>query len=257
MISFSAAACLTALILLSALFKRSTRPSLTMIRGPKSPSFVLFPSLQLLELLRRPVGEADFARQRQYGKVVQIKSIIGFQPQLRLEKPQEDRLLITDHEAVQRVFNTTIYTYSKLPNFRIIARMFNGKGLLLSRGEDHRRQTIASSNDQSVVIDVIPWISRGVLDAIGHAIFDVQFGTIHDDSYPSQKNVAKELVREKADALLLVSLVDYLAVEAANAKKKLSVSTDALARNPKVQFRLRDEIRKMEATIRARGDLRL
>ena len=41
MIYSSAVAGLTALILLYALFRRFTRPSLSMIRGPKSPSFFL------------------------------------------------------------------------------------------------------------------------------------------------------------------------------------------------------------------------
>ena len=63
MITPSAAAGLIALVLLRVLFKRFTRPSLSMIRGPKSPSFflgrVLSPSSQLntsLSLLRQFAG---------------------------------------------------------------------------------------------------------------------------------------------------------------------------------------------------------
>ena len=68
-------------------------------------------------------------------------------------------------------------------------------------------ETIGSSNGESVVINVVSWLSRGALDAIGHgmitlsfplkfkfilrtvsiAAFDVQFGTIEDDSHPLAK----------------------------------------------------------------------
>ncbi|KAF8557928.1 cytochrome P450 [Imleria badia] len=357
----SAVAGLTALLLLYALYKRFTRPSLSMIRGPKSPSFIFG---NLLELLQRPVGEADFAWQSQYGNVVRFKSVLG-----------EDRLLVTDPKALQKMLSTSAYNYSKLPNLRVISRMLNGKGLFWADGEDHRRQrsillpgfatkesraffpifkdcadsvsmrwleTIGNENGQSAVINVLSWLSRGTLDAIGHAAFDVQFGTIQDDLHPLVKkyknyigdvfclppatqifvqaaakhipvwilqwvadngprprlarahdvktmvtSITKELVREKADALLqgkgsqdIFTLLIKANMDA-NAKIKLTdeellsqmrtlliaghetTATSIsfilleLARSPQVQSRLRDEIRKTEAAVYARGDSQL
>ncbi|KAF8131862.1 cytochrome P450 [Boletus edulis] len=361
MIYSSAGAGIGALILIFALFRRFTRPSLSVIRGPQSPSFIFG---NLLELFQRPVGEADFAWQSQYGNIVRFKSVLG-----------EDRLLVTDPEALRRMLNTSTQTYSKLPNYRIVSRMLHGTGLLWADGEDHRRQrsimlpgfgmneckeflpifkdcaeaismkwleTIGSSDSRGLVIDVLAWASRGTLDAMGHAAFDVQFGAIEDDLHPLAKkyknylgdifglpsskqiflqaaskyipacilqwllengsntrlvrardvrttvtSIAKELVREKADTLLQGrgnTDIFTLLVKAnmdANAKKKLSdeellaqmrtllisgyetTSTAVvfilleLARHPKVQSKLRDEIRKTEATIRARGDPQL
>ncbi|KAG6382164.1 cytochrome P450 [Boletus reticuloceps] len=379
MIYSSAAAGIGALILIFALFRRFTRPSLSVIRGPQSPSFIFgkdFPPSQfarsylsaltrnLLELFQRPIGEADFAWQSQYGNVVRFKSVLG-----------EDRLLVTDPEALRRMLNTSTQTYSKLPNYRIVSRMLHGTGLLWADGEDHRRQRsimlpgfgmneckeflpifkdcaeaismkwleiLGSSDSRGLVINVLAWVSRGALDAIGHAAFDVQFGAIEDDLHPLAKkyknylgdifglppskqiflqaaskyiptcilqwllengsntrlvrardvrttvtSIAKELVREKADTLLQGrgnTDIFTLLVKAnmdANAKKKLS-DEELLAQMrtllisgyetylhcgclypigacaaSQVQSKLRDEIRKTEATIRARSDPQL
>ena len=67
-------------------------------------------------------------------------------------------------------------------------------------------EAIGSGSGQSVVINVISWLSRGALDAFGHgmlllfpleyrfklctisiAAFDVQLGTIQDESHPLAK----------------------------------------------------------------------
>ncbi|KAF8434320.1 cytochrome P450 [Boletus edulis BED1] len=360
MFSSSAAAGLISLILGYTLFKHFTRPSLSMVRGPPSPSFVFG---NLLELFQRPVGEADFAWQSQYGNIVRLKSILG-----------EDRLLISDPKALHKVLNTSTYGYPKLSNLRVLSRTINGKGLLWADGEDHKRQrsimlpgfglkeckaflpiskdcadsismkwmeTIGNSDGQGVVINVLDWLSRGSLDAIS-AAFDVQLNTIENDLHPLAKKyksfladvfglpspkqifilaaskfvptrilqwladngssprlarvrdlkvmvtgIAKELVREKADALLqgkgntdIFTLLIKANMDA-GAKKRLSdeellaqmrtlliaghETTAAtisfilleLARHPRVQSRLRDEIRKTETTIRARSDPQL
>ncbi|KAF8557917.1 cytochrome P450 [Imleria badia] len=361
MISSSTAIGLSAIILLYAVFKCFTRPSLSMIRGPKSPSFIFG---NLLELFQRPVGEADFAWQNQYGNIVRFKSVLG-----------EDQLLVTDPKALLKVLSTSSYRYSLPPTLRVISRMLNGEGISWADGEDHRRQrsimlpgfgpneckaflpifehcaesisikwleAIESGNGRGVEVNILSWLSRAALDAIGHAAFDVQFGTIQNDAHPLAKmyrnlfadvfglppaneifvqaalkhipmlilqwivdisssprvarvrdvntmvtSVAKELVWEKADALLqgkgnrdIFTLLIKANMDA-NAKKKLSDEellsqmrtllmagheTTAttiswmileLARNPKVQSRLRDEMKKMEATIQARGDPQL
>ncbi|KAH0828945.1 cytochrome P450 [Lanmaoa asiatica] len=329
----SAVAGLTALVLVHVLFKRFTRPSLSTIRGPKSPS--LFSSVWQ----RRSVQGCLWS------KFTHTAISYWYHPQLYLDKPQEDHLLVTDPKALQKMLNTSAYDYSKLPNLRVISRMLNGRGILSAEGEDHKRQRnimlpgfglkgsreflpifrecaecisikwleiIGNNNGQNVVLNVRAWVSRGALDAIGQAAFDVQFNTIRDDSHPLAKtyenflgdifglppakqifmhaasryipmgilqwilghasnsrlarardgknavtDVAKELLREKADALLqgkdnwdIFTLLVKANMDA-NAKSKLT-DEELLA-----QMRLRDEIRKTEANIQARCDPQL
>ncbi|KAF8130331.1 cytochrome P450 [Boletus edulis] len=359
MISSSAAVGLvTVLILVYALFKRSARPSsLSMIRGPPSPSFIFG---NLLELFQRPVGETEFAWQSQYGNVVRFKSILG-----------GDQLFISDAKALRKMLNTAGDNYVKLPSENVVKGMISGKGLLWADGEVHKRQksivlpgfgskeckaflpifkdcadsistkwmeTIESSNSQGVVINVLDWLSRGALDAVCRAGFDVDFNTIQDDSHPLGRryrnyfrdlfavpsaeqifmqaalryipegiiqwlidngpgsrlararevtnvvgDLAKEMVQERATALLerkgdmdIFTLLLKANMDA-NAKKRLSdeellaqirtillagqESTGTttsfilleLARNPKMQSMLRDEIRRTEAITRERG----
>ncbi|KAF8438608.1 cytochrome P450 [Boletus edulis BED1] len=359
MISSSAAVGLTALILVYALFKRSTRPSLSMIRGPPSPSFIFG---NLLELFQRPVGEAEFAWQSQYGNVVRFKSILG-----------GDQLFISDAKALRKILNIAGDNYVKPHSQNVLKRMLAGKGLFWANGEVHKRQksillpgfgskeckaflpifkdcadsistkwmeTIESSNSQGVVINVLDRLSRGALDAMCHAAFDVQLNTIQDDSHPLGRkyrnyllvrdlfavpsaeqifmqaslkyipegivmwliengpgsrlarmrdvtnvvsDLGKEMVQERATALLeskgdtgIFTLLIKANMDA-NAKKRLSdeellaqihtlllagqesIGTTTsfilleLARNPKIQSMLRDEIRRTEATTRERG----
>ncbi|KAN0081681.1 Cytochrome P450 [Tylopilus felleus] len=279
--------------------------------------------------------------------------------------------MVTDPKALQKILNTSSDNYSKLPNIRAVSRMLNGKGILWADGEDHKRQRsvllpgfgskeskaflqvfkdcadaicvrwmeIIGNCDGRTVIDITSWLSRGALDSIGQAAFDVQLGTVQDNAHPLAKkyenylgdifglppakqifiqaaskyipthiyqwmldngsnprlarardvkntvtDVAKELVREKGGALLQGkgnTDIFTLLVKAnmdANAKIKLSDEellaqmrtllvagheTTAttmswilfeLARHPKIQSRLRDEIRNTEAIVCARGD---
>ncbi|KAG6370177.1 hypothetical protein JVT61DRAFT_12324 [Boletus reticuloceps] len=193
-----------------------------MIREPQSPSFIFG---NLLELFQRPIGEADFAWQSQYGNIVRFKS--------------EDRLLVTDPEALRRILNTSTQTYSKLPNYRIASRMLHGTGLLWADSISDFQpvcimlpgfgmneckeflpidcaeamsikwlEIIGSSDSRGfVTINVLAWVSRGALDAMGYgrvaslfnlrvnlncvhtstAVFDVQFGAIKDDLHPLVK----------------------------------------------------------------------
>ncbi|KAG8220520.1 cytochrome P450 [Butyriboletus roseoflavus] len=361
MISSSVVVGLTALALAYTLLKRYTRPSLSKIQGPKPSSFLLGESRNLLELFQRPVGLTDFEWQSLYGNVVRFKTVFG-----------GDQLLLADPKALQWIFNTAAYSYPKQPNLRVISRMVNGQGLIWADGEDHKRQrkiilpgfgvpeskaflstfkgcaeamctkwmeVIGSSDDQKVVFNIPEWISRGTLDAIGQAAFDVQFGTVHNDEHPLYKKynnmlsdvfghpsatqifvqaaskyiplsvlewvadhgsnprlkrareakkavteVAKEMVREKTETLLageggrdIFSLLVKANMDTETKNKmteeevlsqmrtilfaghettsnSLSWIILELARHPKMQSRLRAEIRKTEAVVRARGD---
>ncbi|KAG9312341.1 cytochrome P450 [Chiua virens] len=324
-----------------------------MVRGPKSPSFIYG---NLLEVFQRPAGEADFRWQNLYGRVIRFKGVFG-----------EDRLMISDPRAVHKILHTSDYTYCKLQTSRVISRLLNGKGITWSDGDIHKRQksimlpgfgpketkefspifkqcaesittewleTIGNSNDERVILNVLDWLSRGALDIIGQAAFDVQFDTFSlagspgcssnltpvatssvlppanqiffqaaamyvpvwilewiTDHSPHPRlvrarnakimvtEVARQLVREKADALLqgkgnrdIFTLLVKANMDA-NAKHKLSdeelyaqmrallitghettANTTSfilleLARHPKVQSSLRDEIRKTTGTV--------
>ncbi|KAF8434330.1 cytochrome P450 [Boletus edulis BED1] len=253
--------------------------------------------------------------------------------------------------------------------------MMNGKGIVWADGEDHRRQrsvmlpgfgqkeskelfpifkdyadaisvkwleTIGNSNSESVVIDIVSWISRAALDSVGHAAFDVQFNTIQDNAHPLAKmyknhfgdlfgllpakqifmqaaskhiptwilywladngpsiriarardakitmtNIARELVQQKANALLqgkgTTDILSLLVKANMDATEKMKLSEEEMlaqmrtlltaghetvtttmswmlleiARHPKVQSRLRNEIRRTEAVVNVRGDSQL
>ncbi|KAG9312334.1 cytochrome P450 [Chiua virens] len=351
---------LTALVFVFvyALFKRLSRPSLSNIRGPKSSSFLLG---NLLELFQRPVGDTDFEWQKLYGNVVRFKTVFG-----------ANQLLVSDSKALQRMFNTSAYSYPKQPNLRVLSRMVNGKGIVWADGEDHKRQRkillpgfggpesraflnifkgcaeaisakwmeiIGDSGEQEVVLNIPTWLSRGALDAIGQAAFDIQFDTIQNDQHPLARiynnmlsdifghpstaqifiqatskyfplwilewmtdhgsnprlqrareakrvatDISKQMVQEKAESLLagkdrrdIFSLLVRANMDA-DAKDKMTeeellaqmrtillagheTTSNSLgwillelARRPKIQTKLRTEIREMEAVIRARGD---
>ncbi|KAF8549103.1 cytochrome P450 [Imleria badia] len=154
----------------------------------------------LLQMLQNPVGEADFAWQGRYGNTVPIKSILG-----------EERLIVTDTKALQRMLNTSLDKYPKPPNLRAPSYALNGRGVAWAVGKDHKRHRgimhpgfgpkgskaflpvfkdcagVLSAKWDDVLGGSQQWLSRGALDAIGRAAFDVQFGTLQDDSHPLAK----------------------------------------------------------------------
>ncbi|KAF8995462.1 cytochrome P450 [Cyathus striatus] len=183
--------------LLYALYRRYTRISVSHILGPESESFFLG---NLPELFQSQVGVPDFKYQRLYGDIVRLKGPFG-----------EDRLLISDPKALQYIFHTSGYGFLKWPERTEISRILMGRGLLWADGEIHKRQRkvmlpgfgapeskafvpifrrvgaeltaqwsdiLASSIDQSAVLNVASWLSRATMDSIGEAAFDYQFGAL-------------------------------------------------------------------------------
>lgn len=51
-----------------------------------------------------------------------------------LTELQEERLLVADPKALQKMLHTSAYTYPKLPNLRAIFRLINGQGILSANG---------------------------------------------------------------------------------------------------------------------------
>ncbi|KAF5321513.1 hypothetical protein D9619_001359 [Psilocybe cf. subviscida] len=182
---------------LYAIYQRVTRISVSFVPGPEPESFALG---NLPELFQSQVGEPDFKFQRLYGDVTRIKGPFG-----------EDRLLISDPKALQYIFHTSGYNFLKWPERTEISRILMGRGLLWADDEIHKRQRkvmlpgfgapesksfvpifrrvaseltaqwtdiLASSPDQSAVINVATWLSRATMDSIGEAAFDYQFGAL-------------------------------------------------------------------------------
>ncbi|RDB25056.1 Leukotriene-B4 omega-hydroxylase 3 [Hypsizygus marmoreus] len=189
----------TLLAALYKLYQRVTRISIARVPGPEPESFLLG---NLPEYFQSQAGEADFKWQAEYGDVVRLKAPFG-----------EDRLLISDPKALQYVYQTSGYNFSKQPERRELSRVVSGRGILWAEADDHKRHRkvmlpgfsgpeakgfaslfsakaaklgekwkdiIASSPDQSSVLDMPSWTSRATLDAIGEAAFDYEFGAMEN-----------------------------------------------------------------------------
>lgn len=215
------------------IYKRWTRISISQVPGPESKSFLYG---NLPELFQAQAAEVDFKWQRMYGDVIRIRAPLG-----------EDRLLISDPKALQHIYHTTSYSFSKPPSRVEISRLIFGPGLTNVDGDDHKRHrkvmlpgfggpesksffptffacaekmsqkwkdSIEISQDQSAVLDAASWISRATLDAIGQAAFDYQFGALDD----SDNALAKAYTNLFFDifgtmtkgAILSLSIMDHL-----------------------------------------------
>ncbi|KAL4269205.1 Cytochrome P450 superfamily protein [Pleurotus pulmonarius] len=193
----------TLVALLQALYRRYTRISIRHVPGPPSDSFLLG---NMREFHHRPVAEADFKWQEEYGNIVRFKAAFG-----------EDRLLVMDPKALQYIYQTAGYNFPKPKERREMSRIISGSGILSAESSDHKRHRkvllpgfggpesrafwpifygyatqltskwkdiISSSPNQEVVVDIPRWTSRAMLDAIGEAAFDYQFGAMENAETP-------------------------------------------------------------------------
>ncbi|THV06716.1 cytochrome P450 [Dendrothele bispora CBS 962.96] len=181
------------------IYKRFTRISISHVPGPEPETFVLG---SLPELFQSQAASADFKWMDQFGDVIRVKGIFG-----------EDRLLVSDPKALQYIMHTSGYNYPKWPERTEISRVLMGRGLLWADGEIHKRQRkamlpgfgapesksfvpifnkmagqltaqwsdmLASSPDQSAVLNVASWLSRVTMDSLGEAAFDYHFGALEE-----------------------------------------------------------------------------
>ncbi|KDQ64101.1 hypothetical protein JAAARDRAFT_201503 [Jaapia argillacea MUCL 33604] len=336
---------------------RFCRNSLSDIPGPKPESFLLG---NMRQLQQGKAGEADFQWMNTYGGIIRIKIPFG-----------EDALIVTDPKALQYILSTSGYSFIKPLDLVEIARALMGVGLVTVDGDVHKRQRklmlpafgtpetkaffpvfrsvseqLISMWNESVsneggraVLDVLSWLNRAALDAVGEAAFDYKFGALHESdnelgraynnlfadafatpsalkvfadsttkwippsvlrviyknlpapglkrirsTYALAEKVARHLVESKRESFLRgKSSRDVLSIlvhanSSTNPAARLSESemyaqmrtmilagheTSAnsltwtlweLAKNPKMQLRLRREIRDAEVAVRQRGD---
>ncbi|KIM58519.1 hypothetical protein SCLCIDRAFT_16779 [Scleroderma citrinum Foug A] len=189
--------CLVSVV--SIIYRRFSRVSLSQIRGPKPASYLLG---NLVELYQSQAGEPDFRWQGLYGDIIRIKGILG-----------EDLLMVADPKALQWICATAGYDFPKSPERRVQSLFMNGKSIVWVEGDDHKRHrkilspgfgvpesreflavarasaeamtakwmdAIQTNSDGRAVLDFASWISRATLDAIVEASFDVRLNCIQD-----------------------------------------------------------------------------
>ncbi|KAJ2931308.1 hypothetical protein H1R20_g5845, partial [Candolleomyces eurysporus] len=154
----------------------------------------------LCEIFQSQAGVPDFKYQELYGDVVRVHGLFG-----------EHRLMISDPKALQYIIHTSGYAFPKWPERTEISRVLMGRGLLWADGDIHKRQRkvmlpgfgesksfvpifrrvaaeltaqwtdiLASSRDQTAVLNVASWLSRATMDSIGEAAFDYHFGALQN-----------------------------------------------------------------------------
>lgn len=249
------AAGFVALAIVYEVYRRYSRISLADVPGPESASFVMG---NLKELYQGQAAEADFKWQAQYGNIVRFKGSFG-----------EDRLMISDPAALQYIFVKSGYRFPKPHDLRVLSQMINGKGIIWTEGDDHKRQrrvvlpgfggpeskaflllfkncaeslsnkwmeTISNSNEGLVVLNIPAWLSRATLDAIGEAAFDVRFGSIDNNESAlarSYRNILTDVFGSPSDKqVLFQGIATYI-------PPRILEYLGKMGKNPRIR-RLRD-----------------
>jgi cytochrome P450 len=189
------------LVALYALYRKLVYNPIADLPGPEAESFILG---NLRQYFQSQAGEIDYKWQEAYGDVIKFNGPMG-----------EHRLMISDPKALQYIYQTAGYTFAKQFERREISRLMAGRGVLWADGPDHRRQRrimnpafgaheskafvplfthyasklsnkwrdiLATSPDSSQVFDMVHWISRATLDAIGEAAFDCHFDSLENST---------------------------------------------------------------------------
>ncbi|KDQ63627.1 hypothetical protein JAAARDRAFT_385142 [Jaapia argillacea MUCL 33604] len=168
------------------------------IQGPPS-SFFLGNELDINH--QDQVGDSELTWIQDYGTAWRTGGCFG-----------EDVLMTVDPKALQHVFQVGGYNYPKPAAIRQTIRMLMGRGIVWAAGDDHFRQRKIMNpafqpaqlrsflpvfrqlgsdlcnkwkdniltTDAPQVIDVVGWLSRATLDAMGVAAFDYQFRSLDD-----------------------------------------------------------------------------
>ncbi|KAJ7756574.1 hypothetical protein B0H16DRAFT_1689824 [Mycena metata] len=131
------AASLLPLFLLYLVFRRPR--TIRNIPGPPSPSWIFGNTLQLL--LPAQYGEHEFAWQKLYGAVYQLKNCFGVRSVHLLASclipPQQDRLMVSDPAALHCIVNSSHFKLA--PALENQLYLVNGrKSLVLVPAEEHK-----------------------------------------------------------------------------------------------------------------------
>ncbi|KAF8511881.1 cytochrome P450 [Hysterangium stoloniferum] len=218
---------ISALAVLRTVFKRIRSNSIAHLRGPKPSSWLVgnLPALQR----SREAGDAEFAWTKEFGNTMAIKGVMG-----------REILMTGDPKALQYILNTSGYNFPKTKSGRVLLELLTGNGIIWAEGAQHARQRkmmnpafsfgalriflplfrhtsqrtvarlkaeLSKSNGTSSVFDILPWLGRTTLDAIGIAGFDYQFGAIEQGSsnklVQAYDNLFMDAFMERPDSLII------------------------------------------------------
>ncbi|KAF8499477.1 cytochrome P450 [Hysterangium stoloniferum] len=220
--------CVAFLLVLRLLIRHLRRHSIAYLPGPKSESWLV----GIMPDLIRPkeVGDADIAWTNEYGTALRIKGTFN-----------QDVLFLSDPKGLKHILNSATSNFSKIASNRALATIVTGRGLSWAEGAQHVRQRkvlnpafsfaslrgflpifrhtaqrvsimsyldISQSGEVSTVVDIVPWMSRVTLDAIGAAVFDHQFGAIdqlegEDNLSKAYKNIFTDAFLDRPDSMIV------------------------------------------------------
>ncbi|KAG2058507.1 cytochrome P450 [Suillus hirtellus] len=200
------AICLVVLIAYIA-WRNTQRYNLKDIRGPASHSFWL--GSEKVVRNAQQVGDLEFQWARQYGSTWMVKECLG-----------EEVLWTADPRALQYVFHTSGYRFSKRTVVTETTRLFTGESILTADAVDHQRhrkimnpafgaaqlrtflpvfrrsaarlsqkwKDIIQLGDKSdgCIVNVSETLSRMTLDVIGEVAFDYRFGVLNDNGVDNE-----------------------------------------------------------------------
>ncbi|KAK0478012.1 cytochrome P450 [Armillaria luteobubalina] len=175
---------------------QTRRSAIRKIRGPPRPSFLL--GHEYLLLNRQHVGDLEMEWYQQYGAVYRTGGCFG-----------QDILYIADPKALQYIFHSSGYRFSKTRDTRRFADAFVGPGVATVEGIDHQRQrkilgpAFAASQlrlflnvfktctlkliektsecvGEGKEINVLRWTSKVALDIVGITTFRYKFDALND-----------------------------------------------------------------------------
>ncbi|KIJ43585.1 hypothetical protein M422DRAFT_169637 [Sphaerobolus stellatus SS14] len=162
------------------------------------------------------IGESELKWTKEYGSAFRAKLTFG-----------RDMLFMSDPKAMQYVLNTSGYNYPKTADFRVSMELVTGPGLAWAEGAQHSRQRKLMNpafsfsalrgfvplfrntarrvgrivikedhltGESSAVMNIMPWLSRITLDAIGEAGFGYKFHAL-------EKGNGSKLAREYCDLM--------------------------------------------------------
>ncbi|KAL0955332.1 hypothetical protein HGRIS_004215 [Hohenbuehelia grisea] len=229
--NFTVSLVATLLILTAYFVYTRPRGSVSYLRGPVKPSFMLGHMHELRNDVE--VGELEFSWAREYGPTFQIGGCFG-----------TDVVFLADPKGLQYVMQTAAYHFRKPSDVIETTSLLLGRGILSVEGQTHQRhrkvmnpaftaqqlrtflplfQRSASRltqkwkneiHDGSREFNVVRWLARLTLDALGDAAFDYRFGALDNASNELAKSfstlVTDTGVRMSKAAILFRSLLKHL-----------------------------------------------
>ncbi|KAK7065004.1 cytochrome P450 [Favolaschia claudopus] len=227
------------------LLRRSSK--IRELRGPASPSWIFGNMLQLT--LSPTYGEYEFEWLKKYGSVYRIKGLFG-----------EDRLMISDTAALQRMVNREHFTLG--PTLRNANRLVHNAGaVLLVEERDHKRlraplnagftaaavrsylpilervaQTLSGRFDDITsdsVADISPLFGQATLATVTEAVLGLSLNDLGDEFISTNLEVMKMAANQSATQLLVDALLQEIPVPIRDLASRIPVQPFKFIRRAK------------------------